>query len=45
MPRSTLSVAIITLNEEDNLARTLNAASQNFVYLLDAQRRNQEGQG
>jgi glycosyltransferase involved in cell wall biosynthesis len=25
MPRSTLSVAIITLNEEDNLARTLNS--------------------
>jgi glycosyltransferase involved in cell wall biosynthesis len=25
MPRSTLSVAIVTLNEEDNLARTLNS--------------------
>jgi large subunit ribosomal protein L10 len=28
-----------------NLARTINAAAQNFVYLLDAQRRNQEEKG
>jgi large subunit ribosomal protein L10 len=28
-----------------NLVRTVNAAAQNFVYLLDAQRRAHEGQG
>ncbi len=27
-----------------NFARTINAAAQNFVYLLDAQKRHQEGQ-